>query len=483
MEKRRGIALPVFLLVLACIVTLVLCDRYMKNHINLGGKMVSRNIEALDLRGNNLDNPEILAELTCLKTLDLRDTGLTQQQYVSLSRMLPGCEILWSIPFQGDFTDMDITILRAEQLNPEDLRMLPYFTALKTLDLRGCRDYALLRELMLSRPDLKVVYDVEIGGKVYLWNTRVMDLENPDPDLLEELIPMLPHLKRVTISGSGPEAERIHRWMAEYPDITFDWKFTVCGVTASSLDTRLILNDIPMESVEEVEAALENFYNLTWVEMCNCGIPSEEMDALWKRHPETRFVWSVRVGTAVLRTDVETFMPYKFGYRGSKELYDRDTKELKYCVDMVCLDMGHMEISDYSFVAYMPKLKYLILADTNGKDFSALAGLKELVYLELFMTRFNQAEVLTGMTKLEDLNIGHSGLNNIEPLLEMTWLKHLWLPGNKLVSPVERQRIRDTLTDTQVMFAGAGSTGDGWREIPNYYDMRDLLQMPYYPGK
>ena len=98
------------------------------------------------------------------------------------------------------------------------------------------------------------------------------------------------------------------------------------------------------------------------------------------------------------------------------------------------------------------------------------------------MTRFDQAEVLTGLTKLEDLNIGHSGLDHIEPLLEMTWLKRLWLPGNVFLSPGERQSIVDALPDTWVVYACEGSTGGGWREGQNYYDMRDILSMPYYPG-
>lgn len=461
---------------------LLLCNLYMENYVTVGGKPVLRNVEYLCYQDDIPENPEQLAQLKHLKTLDLRGTGITAEQYLSVNQALPDCEILWSVPFQGDYVDMDTPTLRIGRLTEEDLDQMVYFTALQTLDARGCRDYGPLRELMQARPELNVIYDMEISGETYLWDTREMELADPDADLLEELLPMLPELERITFTGKRPEDERIRNWMAEYPDVVFDWQFEVCGVAASSLDTELILNDIPMESVEEVETALGNFHNLQWVEMCNCGIPSEEMDALWKRHPDTRFVWTVQVGFATLRTDVEVFMPYKFGNYSTLGIQDSDTAELKYCVDMVCMDLGHMEITDYSYLEYMPKLKYLILADTNGTDFSALAGLKELVYLEIFMTRFDQAEVLTGLTKLEDLNIGNSRLDNIEPLLEMTWLKHLWLPGNVKVSHSERKQVVDALPDTQVMYASMGSTGEGWRELPNYYAMRDLLEMPYFPG-
>ena len=271
--------------------------------------------------------------------------------------------------------------------------------------------------------------------------------------------------------------------MCAYPNVKFVWSFDVCGVSATSMDTELNLSGVQMESVEEVESALKYFYDLQKVEMCECGIPSEEMDALWKRHPETRFVWMVQVGVCNLRTDITSFMPYQFGYDGYSKLKDKHMGELKYCVDLVCMDLGHMAISDYSFLNYMPNMKYLILADTDGTDFSVLANLKELVYLELFMTKFDQAEVLTGLTKLEDLNLGTSKIDNIEPLKEMTWLKHLWMPATLKVSGTEKQELVDALPDTVINYKGSGSTGNGWREIPNYYAMRDLLNMSYMKGK
>ena len=81
------------------------------------------------------------------------------------------------------------------------------------------------------------------------------------------------------------------------------------------------------------------------------------------------------------------------------------------------------------------------------------------------------------------LNIGNSRLDNIEPLLEMTWLKRLWLPGNVLLDREERKRIVAALPDTQVVYSCEGSTGSGWREGQNYYDMRDLLNMEYAISK
>jgi hypothetical protein len=324
---------------------------------------------------------------------------------------------------------------------------------------------------------------VPIEGREYANTTRELTLENATEQDVEMVLRHLPDLTKLTFTGTTPDVEALYAWMQAYPDIKFEWNFDVCGVSTSSLATELILNGITMETVEEVEDSLKYFYNLEKVEMCGCGIPSEEMDALWKRHPETRFIWTVKVGVCVLRTDITVFMPYQYGYDGYSKLTDRHMGEMRYCVDLICMDLGHMAISDYSFLEYMPKMQYLILADTKGTDFSVLANLKELKYLELFMTSFDQAEILVGLTKLEDLNLGTSGIDNIEPLKEMTWLKHLWLPGATKVSYAERRELAEALPDTVINYLGNGSTGNGWRQIPNYYEMRDLLNMPYFSGK
>ena len=458
----------------------LLYNQYIESHyIDIDEIRYERSVEELDFSGGAVPDLEKITELTALKRLDLRDTGLTVEAYEMLRQALPGCQVLWSVPFQGGFVSEDITVLDVTELSAEDLQMLKYLPGLTAVDATGCRDYEVLMDLCQQRPDLNVIYQVQLGGEVYASDVAELTLENADVEELKRMMPYMTGVEQITFTGVAPSNDAIYSLVQQYPDTTFVWDFEVCGVQTNSLAEKLILSGIPMESVEAVEESLKYFYNLTWVEMCDCGIASTEMDALWKRHPETRFVWSVQVGMCKLRTDIVTFMPFKFGYDGFLDLMDEDMGEIIYCVDLVCLDMGHMGITDYSFLRYLPKLKYLILADTHGTDFSALAELKELVFLELFMTQFDQAEVLTGLTNLEDLNLGNSQIDNVEPFKQMTWLKRLWLPAARKVWGEERQALIEALPDTIVNFQGAGSTEGGWRESPNYYAMRDLLEMGY----
>ena len=78
-------------------------------------------------------------------------------------------------------------------------------------------------------------------------------------------------------------------------------------------------------------------------------------------------------------------------------------------------------------------------------------------------------------TALEDLNLGNTYCS-VEPLKEMTWLKNVWL--------IQRYSggLGVALPDTRVVCpegTNAVTVGYGWRKLPNYYAMRDMLNAPY----
>ena len=57
----------------------------------------------------------------------------------------------------------------------------------------------------------------------------------------------------------------------------------------------------------------------------------------------------------------------------------------------------------------------------------------------------------------------------------MTWLKRLWWNGWWIASV----QLPPLLTDTELEFSEASSTGGTWRQGQHYYDMRDLIGMEY----
>ena len=249
------------------------------------------------------------------------------------------------------------------------------------------------------------------------------------------------------------------------------------GKTVKTTDTQLDVSGIVMRDTAQLEAALQWLPNLERVDMDGCGISSEQMGQLQERHSEIKFIWTVSVGSKIrIRTDATSLMPFQYGVT----LTDADTKELKYCTEMICLDLGHSMISDISFLAHMPDIQYLTLGETPVQDISPLEGLKKLVFLELFLTKVTDYSPLLGCTALEDLNISYAIPGDISVLTQMTQLEHLHMKG--LWQEDWQWQLRQALPNTTMVFAGTedvSSTGEGWRKLENYYKMRDILGMPY----
>ena len=451
---------------------------YQNTYIQIESEPLRRDIRSLTLTGDDLPDEALLQQLTALEELDVRNLEISIDTYEQLKSTLPHCRILWNIPFQGSYYSQDTAELTVTSLTAEDMAAIAYFSNLKTVHADGCRDYDALIALQQSYPHLNVHYTVTIGGAEYPQDTPSLTIENADVSELRAAIEYLPQLCEVTFTGTAPDNDTIYQMMCDFPQVAFYWNLTLFGIETQNTATELNLSGIPMENTEKIESYLKYFPNLQRVDMCDCGIPSADMDALSQRWPEIRFIWTVRVGRGTLRTDAVGFIPWKFGYSAAFPLFDKDCTELKYCIDMVCLDLGHMKISDLSFLEYMPKLKYLIVGELPCPDFSPITYCQELIYLEIFNVTFPHQEILLDLPNLQDLNMGSTKVYGTEVLKQMTWLKRLWLAGTGLTF-AEYDELVAALPDTQVVMHIPHSTAGGWRQHQNYYDMRDLLGMFY----
>lgn len=456
-------------------------DHWHRTYLTLHGQAVRRDSTQLDLHGVTAPDLESVTQLTALQTLDLTDTGITIAQYLDLKEKLPDCAVTWSVPFQGGYQHCQSTQLTVTALTQEDMDVLVHFPQLAQVNAEGCTDRTPLLALRRQRPDLKVCYTVPISGTDYDLDTTQLVLSKTDPDELTAALPHLQQLQDVAFTGELPTNEQIIVWKEAYPNVRFYWEFELCGKKVSSQDTQLDLNNVKLESIDEIYAAMPCFYNMEKVEMCNCGISNEQMDVLVKAYPNTKFVWIVRVGRINLRTDITVFMPWKYGYGGGS-FQDQHAVNLKYCTDIICMDLGHMPISDLSFLKDMTKMQYLILAEVTATDFSVLRNLKELKYLEIFLTAFDDASILAELPKLDSLNICYTHISDTRPLQTMTNLKYLWMSGLYQASWRDRTMVKEKLLGTKVVYNTYGSTEGGWREIPGYYEQRDLLGMRYMTG-
>ena len=462
-----------------CILLLLLLGGFFwhrSTYIQIESETLRRDITRLEVTGEQVPDTAVLQQLTALEILDVRSIPLSIAQYESLKEALPNCRILWNVPFQGSYLSEDTAELSILTLSEEDFASIAYLPSLKTVNADGCSDYDLLMQLKAQYPRLEIHYTVTIQGVSYDENTTTLTVS--DAAGLDRVISYLPNLQQVTFTETAADPDAIYQLVTDYPQVVFLWNLTVFGIEMPNTATELILSGIPMQDTTEVESYLKYFPDLKRVEMCDCGISSEEMDALSKRWPEIRFVWTINIGFGKVRTDITAFMPMHLGYTKAFPFSDKDCVDLKYCVDLVCLDLGHMRVNDLSFLSYMPNLKYLIVADIPCQDFSVLTQLKDLIYLEIFFTKFTDLEILLELPNLQDLNISYTPVDDIEVFKQMTWLKRLWVAGTA-ISNDEFTELSNTLSDTKVVMFIDHATAGGWRNHQNYFDMRDLLGAGY----
>lgn len=449
--------------------------QYNETYIVIDGTEYLRSSTALDLSGTTLTEVEKLKELTALESLDLRATGITIEQYNELRGALPECDILWSVPFQGSWYDSDIMVLDVTTLSEADLDTIAYFTRLKAFRAVGCTDYEMLTLLMERYPHLNVTYGVVFSGETYFNYSDSLKILNPDPAEFRAGIGYLPKVTSVTFEGELPPQEELLQLKLDYPQITFSFDFEVFGIAANTLDTFLDLSGIRFSDPAEVEAVLPYFYNLEQVDMVNCGLSNETMDALNKRYRDTKFVWTVKVCTIYLRTDAIYFMPVKIGIgRANSD----DCYNLRYCTDMQAIDIGHYGTVDLSFVEHMPNLKYLLVCDSYCTDLRPIGNCTSLEYIELQKCKATDLWPLTNLTNLRDLNLAEVPFADLTPLTQMTWLDRLWVPRNNLSSS-SKQILAEALPNTLIIYESEGHTTSGYRYTPRYFEQRDILGMYY----
>ncbi len=417
-----------------------------------------------------------------LTFLDLRGSGVSLEHYEKVSQQLPDCEIRYDLPFQGEFYADDTTELTITTLTAEEVELLDYLPELAVVHAEGCKDYAQLRALCARRPDCRITYTVPLYGKEYPQDTTELSFpsENLDLQELNAALENLLDVKAIHFDQPVAAPEELIALTEKWPDVDITWKKDAFGTTYDSSITEIDLTGMQMDTPEAVVEELRYFPALEKVIMSECGpdqknwFDNETMAAFReKMRPEYKVVWTVRINNMKVRTDETYFMPAKYG----EVVTNYQVQTLKYCEDMICVDLGHMAIQNIEFVEYMPHLKYFIVVDAPLMFIDSIGKCKELIYLEFFWTWLNDFTPLLECTGLQDLNLART---NGDPMVlkEMTWLKNLWIDGNDLTEE-EKKELEAALPNTYIKYCYGLMAGNGWRDLQNYFDMRDLLGMPY----
>ena len=234
----------------------------------------------------------------------------------------------------------------------------------------------------------------------------------------------------------------------------------------------------------DIDKVIERLPNLERLIMVDCGLDNEGYAALQDRHPDIKIVWEIILSHWTIRTDSVAFSTYK---TTDEEFYmDNDEAYyLKYCNELVALDLGHNYVSDLSFLEYMPDLKILILVDNvkykEGEtlrhltDLSELQYVPKLRYLEIFANNVSDFSFMQYLTELEDLNISYNSVSSIEYMTNLPHLKRLWME-NTYIPYSGYCTLCSLYPNAVIIYEGEGSVDQGWRYGQSYWAMRRMFR-------
>ncbi|MBR5420971.1 MAG: leucine-rich repeat domain-containing protein [Lachnospiraceae bacterium] len=239
---------------------------------------------------------------------------------------------------------------------------------------------------------------------------------------------------------------------------------------ARSLDLSGI--DLSACDMDKLFAAMDRLEKIV---MIDCGLDNEGYARLQDAHPGVRIIWEIKFSRRKLRTDAVGFSTFRGGDL-DQPLSEKDAYYLRYCRDMVGLDLGHNAIYDFSFLQYMHELQVFIMVDNPGLcDISMLKYAPQLRYLEIFKNSITDLEALKYLEELEDLNFSRNPVADISPIEELPKLRRVTFMETA-ASTEDIAALRKKRPGVKIVTAGINSLAGGWREDEHYYAMRRLLK-------
>lgn len=261
--------------------------------------------------------------------------------------------------------------------------------------------------------------------------------------------------------------------LAEDAGETVRFKSLVVNKDAEYIDMGKV--SVSMNESTKFYDFLASLPNLKKVDMFATRMSAERIERLEARFPDIEFGWTISMAGYTLRTDMTVFTTRHNGDTKSR-ISSKTASVLRYCKQMLALDLGHNNISDLSFLYDMPHLKVLILVDNTFEDITPIASLKELEYLELFYNKVRDISPLAEMDSLIDLNICYNRITDVSPVKNLTGLQRLWMgnymsrnPSSK-VDPDIAAEVVAALPDTYVDYWSSSVDG-GWRGKGTHYDV------------
>ena len=226
----------------------------------------------------------------------------------------------------------------------------------------------------------------------------------------------------------------------------------------------IVFEKTQFKNIDALKAFAARFPNLKRLEIGVSDLSNEELATFRTESENFELVWTMKFAKWQVKTDATAFSTLNNGdYKKPSETFEC----LKYCTNLLALDLGHNKITDLYFLDGMTSLRYLILADNRIEDISILATMPDLEYVELFFNRITDLNALSGMEHLKDLNVCFCPISDYSALETLPQLERLWISTDSL-KKTDHEAIRILLPECEINFKTKNAVAEGWREHPHY---------------
>lgn len=434
--------------------------------VDLPNGTVPDNISEVDFSGITHENlPGALGQLRYLPGVTGINLGnilssvspLTPDDISYIRNEYPYANLSCSVDILGKTYSVnddyaDLSGLTSAQI-PDTLAKLTYLPNLNRINIAdnattdGSLTWNDLSTITASCPNAVLDYAFQVCGVSATMADTSLDLPNithADVNTVLAVIPGMSQLNYLNIGGDYNDLSKddIDRLYAACPNAVFSYSTSFMGKNINYADETLDLNHITMnDQGEAVKGILPYLRNLKTLDMDTCNVDNEHMAAIRDAYPNVNVIWRIWFAGYTVRTDVETILASKASMYGT--VTNQEGAKLKYCTKVKNLDLGHnQDLSDCSFVAYMPELEVCILGMNNIDSIEAFRNCPNIEYFECNTNKVSDLSPLSEAYNLHHLNIGGDpNISDISPLYGLTQMERLYV-GNDPIPAEQKEEMK-----------------------------------------
>ena len=304
--------------------------------VPIAGERYDSNSLSLTIGDISAEDVKLFAYFTSLESLTFE--GSSHENYMAVEKLFHGTAVKRHVmlgqtaAYAGEsFLDLSAGAVTAQELK-DNLIYLPDLESVKLNSSAFGIDE--LISLMEAYPEIDFELDIYIGAQRFscLDTAITLDAGVKAKELAGALGGFVA-LETVDLSAcsySWSDLVTIHE---AYPTAFIKANVVLYEQSFSTDAKEIDLSGTEISDISPIESALPLFPKLEKVIMSDCGIESEEMDALNRRHEDVSFVWTIHFSKYSLRTDTKAFCAANVPGYVAPKLYDKDLVELKYLTE------------------------------------------------------------------------------------------------------------------------------------------------------